>query len=138
MVIKELERFQELAESFGNKYLAVKLVSFWARDLGIENKDYHIIESKLIEWVITGKCPYTEKQLERRKVLEDPDGVEEFLCWVSDKRVSDYVKCLYKKSVRCRHLILCQGDNTLTQGQIRRINILIRMLWWFTSTKEGE
>lgn len=137
MVIRELDRFNELANSLGNKYQAIKLVSAWARDLGKQYSEYHIDEAKLLDWVINGRCPYLETELEKRKSVYTDDGVDEFLMWVSDEAVTDEVKRLYKKSIRSHQLIYCSKSD-FNKAQISRCNILLRMLWYSANSKEGE
>ena len=138
MEIREIDRFNELAESCGNRYAAIKLVSKWARDFGIEFKDCHILESRLIQWVITGKCPYVEEELQKRRIVPNEDKINEVLCWVSDKSITNEVRYLYKESVHHRRLLTC-NNNKLSKGQISRVNVLLRMTWFYTSNKEkGE
>lgn len=129
MVTEDLYRFEHLSEKLGNRYLAVRFISSSARSLGVEKKEYHIAESKLIQWILTGHCPYTEKQLQSRRAVSDDDGVDDFLSWVSDQDIVDEVKSLYKSSVKMHSIVYCK-NNKFNQGQIDRINILLRMIWY--------
>lgn len=137
MRMSDFSRFNELAESVGNKYLAIQLISEWARELGREYKDYYIVESKLLQWVITGRCPYVESELESRKFVTDYDKVEDFLSWVMDTEVSSEVKRLYKKSVRNQHLQRCDNKQ-LSESRKNRVDILLRMIWYSSSIKGGN
>ena len=130
MKIEDFDRFNELAESCGNRYVAVIWVANWARNLGEQYADYHISESKLLEWVITGHCPYTHSQLESRRQNQiDESIIESVLEWVTDADVESEVRELYKKSVKSRKLIISQNTN-LSLGQQTRTNILLRMIWY--------
>lgn len=137
MVIKDLERFEELAKSCGNHYLAIRWISQWARELGSEYSDYQISESKLLEWVVSGKCPYLENQLEARRVICTDDGISDFLEWVMDDEIVDEVKSLYKQSVRKHKLQTCKRTD-FNQYRISRTNILLRMIWYSTNKRKGE
>lgn len=137
MVTKDLDRFQELEESCGSRYLAVQFISKWARGFGQEYKRYSIAESKLIQWVISGKCPYTEAQLLHRTIVSNDDGLEDFLCWVSDEEIQNEVKHLYKLSIKHKHLVYCKRAD-FTNGQVSRTNVLLRMFWFSSLNKEGE
>jgi hypothetical protein len=129
MKIEDLDRFNELAESCGNRYLAVTWVANCARNLGKQYADYHIPESKLLDWVITGHCPYTDSQLERRRQNQiDESIIESVLEWVTDADVESEVRRLYKKSVKSRKLITSENTN-LSPGQQTRTGILLRMIW---------
>lgn len=132
MVTKDFNRFDELAESCGNRYLAVRFIAKYSRSLGKQYHEYHIFESKLIQWVITGRCPYIESDMLKRKIHIDDDKVEDFLSWVTDIEVADEVIKLYKKSVNRKHLLIC-NNNRLGQSRKSRVNVLLRMLWYSTS-----
>lgn len=136
MGIPDVMRFNEFAKSVGNRYLATQLISQWARELGKEYKDYYIVESKLLQWVLTGRCPYVESELEARRFYTDHDKAEDFLAWVSDKEVREEVLELYKQSARNHHLLRCD-NKSLGESRRARVNILLRMLWYSSSTK-GE
>lgn len=137
MAIEDILRFNEFAESVGNRYLASKIIAKWARELGKEYKDYYIVESKLLQWVVTGRCPYVEAELESRKIETDYDRVKDFLSWVMDEEVFEEVISLYKESVRHQHLQRC--DNTKMNSSRRsRVNILLRMIWYSSSIKGGN
>lgn len=129
MGIEELVRFNELAESCGNKYLAIKFISYNARMLGHETREYHLVDSKLIDWVLHGKCPYNSEEMLHRRIVENTDNVEEFLSWVEDTEVKDEVKRLYKLSVN-KHYLMCCDNNNLSPGKVSRVNVLLRMLWY--------
>ena len=132
MVIDDLYTFEELVKACGNRYLATMFISESARRLGHIKKEYHISESKLIQWVLTGQCPYTDRQLERMKESISDDGLSSMLCWVTDKDVAESVKRLYSESIQRRRLREC-ADSTMPQGKIDRINILLRMIWYSTT-----
>lgn len=132
MVIDDLYTFDRLAESCGNRYLAVMFLSESARKLGSKKKDYQIAESKLLQWVLTGTCPYSNKQLDRMKKKVSDDGIENILSWVSDQFVVDKVRFLYKSSIRRRKLLYYR-DSKLTKSKVDRINILLRMIWYSTT-----
>lgn len=133
MNLHNLERFKELERSCGNRYLAIRFISTNARDLGQDNQDYHISESYLIEWVLTGKCPYTEQELARRKeVHENVDNINEYLSYVDDEDIRDEVRKLYKTSVQTKHLTYCT-NKALSRGRRSRVNVLLRMIWYHFS-----
>lgn len=129
MVIDDLYNFDKLVEACGNRYLAVMFISESARKLGQQQSKYQISESKLIQWILTGECPYTEVQLAARKKREIDEGVDLILCWVYDAEVVTEVKKCYKKSVNRQKLIYATSHN-LPQSKIDRINILLRMIWY--------
>ena len=135
MATKDLYRFDELAESCGNRYLAIRFIAKWSRSLGKQYAEYQIIESKLIQWVITGRCPYIESELARRKVRTDDDKIEEFLSLISDKEVVKEVISTYKKSIKHRHLLECR-NSSIGNGRNSRANVLLRMMW-YTNTMGG-
>ena len=107
MVIDDLILFNKLARACGNRYIAVEFVSKTARKLGKANKRYRISEAMLLNWVITGQCPYTEAQLAQMQVKEDDDGVSDMLSEILDKEVVSEVVRFYKMSVRRHRLIEC-------------------------------
>lgn len=129
MVIDDLYNFDKLVEACGNRYLAVMFISESARKLGQQRKEYRISESKLIQWILTGNCPYTDNQLESMKIKQCDEGVETILCWVSDKEVAKEVKFLYKRSVH-NHKLVYSTNTKLGQNRIDRANILLRMIWY--------
>ena len=129
MEINDLYLVKELENRCGNRYLAVKFLYSAARKLGKKKKEYHISESKLIQWVISGECPYTDAQLELMRRNTDDDCLNETLSWVSDKEVADRVRMLYRESVRNRRLTYC-NDKEVSEGRITRINVLLRMIWY--------
>lgn len=131
MVIDDLHSFDRLVEACGNKYLAVVFISEAARRLGQQRKEYQISESKLIQWILTGTCPYTDIQLEMRKKPKDDESLNRLLCWVIDKQVADEVRCLYRKSIHEQRLIYSHNAS-LSQSRIDRVNILLRMIWYST------
>lgn len=133
MVIDDLYTFDELSKSLGSRYLAVTFIAKQSRRLAETNKDYKILESKLIQWVITGNCPYTESQLNSRKIVSNNSEIDELLCWVNDKDVVDEVRRLYKLSVQNRTLIMCE-NSSLSIGKTNRVNILLRMAWYSSCT----
>ena len=129
MDLSDLDRMKDLERSCGNRYLAVNFIADAARSLGKQMKDYQIMESKLIEWVIKGKCPYTEQQLDRMKYNASDHTVDSYLEWVSDQSVSNAVRKAYKQSLRNRKLTLCE-DSSLSKPRLDRTNILLRMIWF--------
>lgn len=130
MVIDDLNKFRELEESCGNRYLAVQFVIKCTRILEIKYSGCGLNTSKLIEWVISGESPYTAKEIERRKlILNDKTELTEFLSWVSDEEICDQVEKYYKLSTANRHLTLCTNDQ-VAQGVRSRINVLLRMIWF--------
>lgn len=137
MVIEDLNRFAELARSLGNDYLAIKLVSEWSRALGQDNSEYQIAESKLLQWVITGHCPYIESELATRRYRLDPDNIDELLVWVSDEEIANEVRYLYKQSVKHHKLSICQRKD-FSNGRKSKTNILLRMIWYSNITKGKE
>ena len=129
MVIDDLYNFDKLVEACGNRYLAVMFLSESARKLGKIKKEYHLFESKLLQWVLTGQCPYTEIQLESMKERHNSEGLDAILCWVADKQVSDEVRFLYKKSIKNRRITYSTNEN-LSTSKCDRANILLRMVWY--------
>lgn len=136
MLLNDLNRFEEFAESCGNRYLAIRWISKWARQLAAEYRDYAIAESKLLQWVITGHCPYIESELElhRRPTLDDE--LSEVLEWVSDKEVVSEVRNLYIKGIKNRRLITCSRKD-FSKSKISRTNILLRMVWYGISEERS-
>ena len=131
MVINDSRRFDEFAKSCGNKYLAVRVIAKWARDLGEKFNEYNISESKLLEIVLNGKWYYSEYEMMQRKTVNDADHIQDFLEWVMDDSVVEEVKYLYQKSVKNKGLQLCTNPY-FTQGQRSKTNILLRMIWYST------
>ena len=129
MVIDQLNRFNELVKSCGNRYLAIHLVSQWARKLGQDYSKYRLNESDLLEWVIVGKCPYSDFEMAIRYVYHKPTELDQYICYVSDEEVTDEVRKLYAQSINQRKLKLCR-NNTLPKHKVIRINILLRMAWF--------
>lgn len=130
MNISDLATFQHFENAFGNKYLAVKMLAKICRKLGAEKSDYHISESKLMQWVLTGDCPYSKKEMDIRKLISDNiDDINEYLSYVDDEEIQETVKLLYKKSVRLHCLQTCT-DKCISPGKRSRINILLRMIWY--------
>lgn len=129
MYSNDITLFNELATKCGNRYLAVKFVSTIARDLGHEAKGV-VIESKLITWALTGKCPYTKDELEYRQQHDsDVAELEDYLCYVSDEAIANQVRKYYKISLRNRHLTLDES-NVLDKYYQMRTNIILRMAWY--------
>ena len=137
MVIKDLKRFDEFARSFGNRYLAVRLISKWARELGQKFSEYSILESRLLAAVLDGRCFYSEEELAIRKKPTTDDHIEEFLEWVIDDDIVAEVKNLYKQSIKNRKLTECSNPN-FSSGQIARTNVLLRMIWYSADTEKGD
>ncbi len=131
MVINDSKRFDEFAKSCGNRYLAVRVIAKWARDLGEKFSEYNISESKLLEIVLNGKWYYTDAEMAQRRTVSDDDHIQEFLEWTLDDLIVEEVKYLYKKSIQNRGLQLCTNPY-LTQGQRSKTNILLRMIWYST------
>lgn len=131
MVINDVRRFDEFAESCGNRYVAVRTIAKWARDLGEKLNDYHISESKLIEIILNGKY-YSEAEMDHRRRINDDDHIEDLLEWVIDDEIANEVRYLYRQSIRKRTLQYC-SNLKFSQGEISKINILLRMLWYSTN-----
>lgn len=130
MVIHDLDRFNNIAEACGNRYVAIQLIAKAARSLGQATRHYSISESKLLEWIITGSCPYSQKSLERRQVFNEKlDDVMDILCYVTDQIVIDEVTVCYRNSIRHRKLTLCKRED-ISKHRVNRINILLRMIWY--------
>lgn len=137
MEIQDLERFQKIEEAWGSRYLAVKFIALVARRWGSEGRAYKISESKLIDWVLTGKCPYSHSKLETRKYISERiDDLNEKLCEVLDPVVVDEVKHCYKQSIKNKRLTYTTRTD-ISPYVVSRINILLRMIWFSFST-EGE
>ena len=132
--IQSLQRFNELANDIGNRYEAVMLVCQWARQLEQQYSNYHISSSKLIDWVIQGKCPYNNAELLSRRIITRDDEIDNLLEWVGDEEVKKEVKYLYKKSVKHRHLEL-RDDVNINKYKRSRINIILRMMWYSVDQK---
>lgn len=129
MEIQHSEQFEKIAKACGNRYTAIKWLARRTRELEEKTKDYHIAESKMITWALTGQCPYSDVQLERRKHLAKVDHLSEILEFVTDKEVKDEVITFYKLSVRQKGLQLCDRVE-LGSSRLSRINILLRMAWY--------
>lgn len=123
------KRFNDLVESCGNRYLAVRLVAQWARGFESQYPDSALMESKLIDWVVTGKCPYSNWELATRHRLDDDDELEELLCGVMDEDIVSEVRKMYKLSVRAGKLLL-STNKQLSVGELTRTNVLLRMVWY--------
>lgn len=131
MVSKDSKRFKEFSKSCGNTYLAVRILSKWARELGEKFKEYRISESKLIETVLSGKCFYSEYQMLQRKAETDDDRIEDFLSWVLDDDIVEEVKYFYKLSINNKKLTRCTNI-AFSDGKRGRINVLLKMIWYST------
>ena len=137
MVIHDLDKFEELATRCGNRYLAIQIVAKAARQFTSNHKEYSLNESKVIQWILTGDCPYTPKQLADRKYINSRSEIDEILCWVSDSEVAEEVRKMYKKSVRSAKLQL-STNSALSNSQLDRANILLRMAWYSTGEEENN
>lgn len=126
MLISDLSLFNEFAEKVGNRYLATSYISQSARAFAKELPAY-IIESCLIHWVLIGEDPLHI----RAKVRDDADTryMNEVLCYVYDKQVSDAVRYMYKNSIQHRHLVY-NSNSDLSENQLDRAKILLRMIWY--------
>lgn len=130
MVIKDLDKFNELEQLCGNRYLAVQFIIRCTRQLEKKYLGCGLNTSKLIEWVITGESPYTLQEIEKRRLIwQDTNELVEFLCWISDEEVSEEVKKCYKLSLNNHHLTLC-CNSKLSEGTRSRVNVLLRMVWF--------
>lgn len=129
MVINDLQRFNEFADSIGNRYDAVIILSQWARDLGHKFSEYRISESKLINNVLTGRCFYSDDEMYNRKVNSDYDNLQEFLYNVLDNSIVEEVKKLYTLSIREHKLHFCDNSE-FSKGKQAKINILLKMIWY--------
>lgn len=138
MEIRELKCMESIEQALGNKFLSCMIVSELARRLGTSKGyyKYHLSESALIEWVVTGKTHYSKLNLENRiAVTEHIDDIDNVLCWVSDEEIVEEVKSLYKESIRNRKLLTCQRKDFNTY-QRDRSNILLRLIWYACSEEE--
>lgn len=129
MTIESLMKFNDLAEVCGNRFLAVKMIAKQSRRLGKEYSDYCISESKLIDWVLTGKCPYSDEAMFRRKRDRDDPIVKEILEWVDDLEVAEEVREIYSESIRTHRIVESRNAN-LSPYRQRRATILLRMIWY--------
>lgn len=126
MLIQDLNLFNKLAESLGNRYAAVWYVSYLARKLA-STLPLYIIESYLIHWVLSG-----EDLSEIRTKTHCPADVrfmEDVLSWVEDNAVCDAVREMYAESVREHHLIY-KSAGLLDAPRQDRAKILLRMIWY--------
>lgn len=134
MVISDYTRFREIESAFGNKYVAAMAIAKASRKLGEETTTCHISESKLIQWVLTGNCPYSQSELDvRRAVSEKIDNLDQYLEFVGDEIVRQKVIEYYKQSVR-KHKIWYCSEEQISKGKQARINILLRMIWYNFTT----
>lgn len=134
MEILNNAQFNEFAEACGNRYLALQLFSEAVRKLESQYAECRIPESKFLTWVLTGQAPYSESKLEYRRYMNSKASeIDNILCQILDKRISDKVTLYYKRSVRNRHLTLCEDDK-LSQPELDKINILLRMIWYNFTT----
>lgn len=120
--------FDKLEKAFGNRYAAVMWLAEETRRLENLTKRYNIPESKMITWALTGKCPYSDLEMELRKKPKLNDKLDLILEYVTDTEVKDAVKLNYKLSVRNRRLILCNNAD-LGEHRVVRVNILLQMAW---------
>ncbi len=136
MLESSLKLFNELAEVCGNRYLAIKYLSHQSRDLGHQSKG-KVTESKLISWALTGEQPYSNQELERRKVLDiDIAELEDYLCYVDDKEVANQVRKYYQLSVRSKHVVLDTSQSLDLYRQMR-VNVILRMIWYGLPEYQG-
>lgn len=129
MVIDDVRRFEEISSVVGNRYQAVNLISKMARKLGRANSDYQISEPQLIQWVLTGECPYTKSQLELRRLVAKNCDLDDILAWVDDLEVCRAVETTYSESLKQRKLLEFI-DNGLGTFRTQRVNILLRIAWY--------
>ena len=130
MVTNDLKKLHKIEEACGNRYLAINMLSKSTRNLSNKTKDYHLLDSKLLEWVITGNAPYSTEILELRKLRYSTiDDLEDILLEVSDEEVVEAVKHSYSVSINNRKLTLCT-DSSLSKAKQSRANILLRMIWY--------
>lgn len=130
METNDIKKFCKIEEACGNRYLAINMLSKNTRELGKRVDIYHLLDSKLLEWVITGDTPYSTEILELRKArYETIDDLEELLLEVSDKEVVEAVKSSYHNSIKNKRLTLCT-DSSLSKAKQSRANILLRMIWY--------
>ena len=130
MKMSDLDRFKELEKSCGSRYKAINFISDAARYLGKVNSEYHLSESALLAWVIEGKCPFTQVELDARKAVHTRTSVvDDCLEFVDDAEVAARVRSLYKQSLKAKKLMCCEDDD-ISPGRVSRINILLRMIWY--------
>lgn len=130
MVTTEFEAFNKIEQACGNRYMAIMLLAKAARNLGNKFHSACICESKLIQWILTGSCPYSKSKLETRKIISETiDDIEDQLEFVDDEIVRQEVIKQYKQSIKNKRLTLCNNTD-ISEGKTARINILLRMIWY--------
>ena len=129
MVTQHSEQFDKIAKACGNRYKAVRWLARRTLELEEQTKDYHIAESKMITWALTGKCPYSDSQLAMRKHIYEIDNLSEILEFVLDDEISNSVRTFYILSVKNKKLTLCDNYE-LGENRLERVNILLRMAWY--------
>lgn len=138
MVIEDFNIFNNYAQSCGNRFEAVNLISRWARNLGGQFNEYRISESKLLSTVLSGKWFYSQSEMERRKIADSLDDVDDFLSWTLDKHIVSEIKRMYSLSIRSKHGLLLSKNNIFSKGELTKINILLRMIWYSEEHIQGE
>lgn len=134
MVTAEWKLVDELEKACGNRYLALQLLSQAVRKLEKQYADCRIPESKFITWVLTGECPYSKEYLSYREYINSKaSDIDTVLSQVTNETIKKEVTFYYKESVHNKHLTLCT-DSSLNQGQVDKINILLRMIWYNFTT----
>lgn len=121
--------FNKLAEACGNRYVAIKWLSSETRRLFAKNRNYSLLESRVLTWALTGTCPYSRFELERRNISHKVDHIDELLEFVLDEDVCNEVRTFYKISVKNKQLTLCDRVD-LGESRLERTNILLRMAWY--------
>ena len=121
-------KFEELAESCGNRYMAIQYVAKMSRKLGKTIPRY-MLESKLLTWALTGERPPT-RNLYRILYARNPDlrALNEYLMYVEDEEISSTVRYMYLRSVRSRHLVY-DHEKELEENKLARARIILRMVW---------
>ena len=126
------ELFEKLDRACGSRYLAVQFISQSCRKLSKKLPGW-IIESKLITWVLTGQVPDLSNSY-RMWYSANPEvrDLDEFLCYIDDRKVAKSVRKSYFLSVKSRHLVY-EYNNDLDDEQKARVRILLRMFWFESS-----
>ena len=127
------DKFNELCKALGSNYAAVAYITKLARKK-MSSRNYQMLESEAISWVLTGVEPKVRKKIDIRAHFEY-NIVEDILCLVDDVAVCKLVRKSYGESLKRHHLIYCY-HSTLDKGRRSRVRILTRMIW-YNITQEG-
>lgn len=125
------ERFLDFEEDIGNPYLAVRIVSSWARDV-LKKYDNKLLTSEVLTWIIQGISPKSLEQFDKvskKKLRKNKSALEELLCYVDDDDVCNAVRMSYEESCSKNELSFTYGSVVDSDRQAR-VRILMRMLWY--------